>query len=295
MAWIKRNLYFVIFSVVAVALMGLAGYYLFSKWQLNNEMLEELNKRHSILEGLNNENPHPGSGDVNNIEAARKQEQQVRTLIAQARKNFQPAPAIPRGTNISNQEFTAALRHTIEQMQRDAQVTSVTVPPDYSFSFAAEKPRVTFALGSLEALAGQLGEVRAICDVLLQARINSLDGLRRERVSPDDAAGPVSDYTVTHSTTNELAVITPYEITFRCFSSELATVLSGFASSPYGFVVQSVNVEPGSGAPTEGNAPQAAAPGAVQVAGRGGLPTVLDERQLKISLVLNVVKLLPAK
>ena len=39
MDWIKRNLYFVIGSLAALVLMGLAGYYLYSKWQLNNEVL----------------------------------------------------------------------------------------------------------------------------------------------------------------------------------------------------------------------------------------------------------------
>lgn len=39
MDWIKRNLYFLVGSLVAVALMGLAGWYLYSKWQLNNDIL----------------------------------------------------------------------------------------------------------------------------------------------------------------------------------------------------------------------------------------------------------------
>ena len=43
--------------------------------------------------------------------------------------------------------------------------------------------------------------------------------------------------------TNELAVLTPYEVTFRCFSSELAAVLAGLASSPYALLVKTINVE----------------------------------------------------
>ena len=44
MDWIKRNLYFLIGSLVALALMGLAGWYLYSKWQLNNEFLGKLDE-----------------------------------------------------------------------------------------------------------------------------------------------------------------------------------------------------------------------------------------------------------
>jgi len=37
MSWIKRNLIFVICGVAAVVLLGLAGWYLFAQWNLNNE------------------------------------------------------------------------------------------------------------------------------------------------------------------------------------------------------------------------------------------------------------------
>ena len=141
--------------------------------------------------------------------------------------------------------------------------------------------------------------------------------------------------------TNELAVLTPYEVTFRCFSSELASVLAGFASSPAGLIVKSINVEPAAAiaAVTDPAAPAAATyvppvqtytppppppmaergpggmadrygtaqrrytpppvaqpaytppPAGAGAKSKGGLPTVLDEKQLKVTLVLVVVKL----
>ena len=39
MDWIKRNLYFLVGSFVALVLMGLAGWYLYSKGQENAETL----------------------------------------------------------------------------------------------------------------------------------------------------------------------------------------------------------------------------------------------------------------
>ena len=128
-------------------------------------------------------------------------------------------------------------------MQREATNSSVVLPPKYKFSFEAQAGRVTFAPGSLVPLAAQLGEVRAICTILNQAKINALDGVRRERVSADDSSGPATDYIDLHSVTNELAISSPYEVTFRCFTPELAAVLAGFANSPYGIIVKGVNVE----------------------------------------------------
>ena len=72
----------------------------------------------------------------------------------------------------------------------EAADASVTLPPQYGFSFEAERTLVKFAPGSLDALAQQLGEVKKICEILYAARINSLDGVRRVRVSNDDASGP---------------------------------------------------------------------------------------------------------
>ena len=57
MDWIKRNLYFLIGSLVALALMGLAGWYLYSKWQLNNEILGKLDEQYAKLKRLNHRTP----------------------------------------------------------------------------------------------------------------------------------------------------------------------------------------------------------------------------------------------
>ena len=190
-----------------------------------------------------------------------------------------------------------------------------------------------------------MGEVKVICDILNQAKINSLDSVRRERVSADDASGPQSDYLNEVSTTNDLAVLTPYEITFRSFSAELAAVLSHFAASPYGLLVKSLNVEPAPAAaaadpsalasvapvapvytplPTASRRaegpeafasrygrlanpggpavpPRAAAPVPVYAAPvaaapvKSGLQTMLNEKQLKVTMVVEVIKLLPPK
>jgi len=326
MAWIKRNLYFLVGGVAAVVLLGLAGWYLFAKWSLNNSNLEELNKAYAELERIAGVNPNPGNSKTDNIAIAKEQQAKLREEIKKTAQFFAPIPAIPDSTNVTSQDYAAALHHEVDELGRTAASASVNLPPKYNFSFEAQRNLVKFAPGSLAPLAAQLGEVKTICGILYQAKINSLDGIRRERVSADDANGLQTDYLDATSATNDLAVMSPYELTFHCFSPELAAVLAGFASDPHGFLVKTVNVELGgatSGTDQAGAAPgyppgamppgypagadaynrfnpyaaaaAAAAAAATPAVGRGGLPILLDEKPLKITLLVNVVKLQPKK
>ena len=343
MAWIKRNLYFVIGSAVAVALMGLAGWYLYVQWDRNDQILADLKKEYGELDNLNRQNPHPGDSKVDNIKAAREQRQQLLDYLKRSRSFFQRIPPIPDVPKLTDHEFSETLSRTIVQLQRGAAEANVGLVSNYCFSFLAQNNQLNFAPGSLGPLSVQLGEVKAICDVLFQARINALDGVRREPISTNDIAGPLTDYLEQKSVTNDLAVISPYEATFRCFSAELAAALGKFASSPYCMIVKTINVEPGAVEVPTGLQPQVFIPTPTPVvqpvapppvpraadpllsrygpsakryaptppppqpayatqpasapasAVPHGLPTVLEEKLLKVTLTLDVVKLLPPK
>jgi hypothetical protein len=234
--------------------------------------------------------------------------------IRSARKFFQPIPAIPPG-NISSEAFAGALRRTADALQHEADNIGVTLPPKYEFSFSAEDNRMTFAPGSLKPLAAQLGEVRAIVETVFSARVNDFDGIQRVRVSDDDTSGAPSDYIDDHSITNTLAVITPYVVTFRCFTPELSRVVSAFSTSTNMFLIKSINVQPAGattvappeaatmmpGRPGEaermlGRFSEAAAvpaPVAPAAADKGGLQTILKEQLLRVTLEVELVKLLP--
>ncbi len=336
MDWIKRNLIFVVSAAVALVLMGVAGFYNFSGWKHNADEREKLNAGYEELKRLNTLNPHPGGGKVDNIKLAKEQQQELLAFIAKVGSHFAAIPAIPDSTNVSGKEFSSALQLTIDQLQREATNNSVILQPKYKFSFEAHLGRVQFAAGSLETLAVQLGEVKAIATILNRARINALDGIRRARVSSDDNAGPPGDYLDLKSTTNDLAVVTPYEVTFRSFTPELASVLSGLAASPYGLLVKSINVEPAPAStvaePTAspvffstplapatpqmspeqamrsrygmtgkdrfgpGLTPAPAAPVAFAApVAKPTIQTLVKERQLKVVMLIHVVKLLPPK
>lgn len=348
MDWIKRNLVFVIGAVVALVLMALAGYYSYSGWSNNAAQLDEITKAYEELNTLYASKPAPGDGKkVDNIKLAKEQQKEAQEFIQKLAGQLQPIPSIPPmpagATNIASRDYSSALQETIALLQKEAANSSVILPPKYKFSFEKQAGLVTFAPGSVEPLAVQLGEVKAICDILNTAKINSLDGIRRERVagSPDDQTGPATDYLSSPSITNELAILTPYEISFRSFSPELADVLAGFTQSKFGFIVKAVNVEPAqtpvldpaavaapvyaqpayapparpmlgeegvglrarygaAGANPYGANPYAAyanaaqpAPVAAATPVRSGLQTLLKEKQLKVTLLVHVVKLLP--
>ena len=305
-------MFFFIGTALAVGLLAAAGVYEFRNWQRNETALDALNKTYKTLQTINNEKPSPGNNNVNNIQTAREQEQQLRDWIQQAKQYFKPIPPIPNPTNnvVTSEAFAAALRRTIDQLQHEAGNASVTLPPQYGFSFEAERTLVKFAPGSLGPLAEQLGAVKTISEILYAAKINSLDGLQRVRVSDDDARGPQSDYLNEPTVTNNLAIFTPYEVTFRCFSQDLANALSIFASSPHGFVVKDISVQAAAtttassasppGGETTGTQPPPYAPpnqpayqSPSAPTGRGGLQTVLDEHILSITMKIEVVELLP--
>jgi len=284
----------VIGGTVALALLGAAGYYDFKSYSHNSDAFARLNEIYDTLQGLAQQKPSPGNRNVDNIKAAREQEKQVRQWIDQTGKYFQPMAAIPDSPEVTSEAFAAALRKTIDQLQHEAVAANVTLPPKYSFSFEAQRSLVKFAPGSLPPLAVQLGEVKTISEILFAARVNSLDSVQRVRVSDDDAAGPQADYLDDHPAVNGMAVVTPYAITFRAFSQEIAQVLAGFASSPHGFIVQGINVAPAESAATTSGSQETSAPSPAMAA-KGGSPTVLDEQLLRVTLEIKVVKPLPKK
>src|SRR3569832_847795 len=99
MSWVKRNLYFVIGTVIAVILLGLAGWYFYSKYSQNIATFAQLNQAFEELKNLNRQNPHPGSGNVDNIKIAKEQQQELRAWKRDARKKKQrntPKPDVAK-------------------------------------------------------------------------------------------------------------------------------------------------------------------------------------------------------
>ena len=313
MSWIKRNLFFALGGVLALGLLGVAGFYTYKSWSRNNDAKQKLNEIYGTLQSLAQKTPAPGNEEINNTAIAVRQEQQLREWISEAQSYYKPVPALASGINTS-EAFVGLLQRTIDQLQREAKDSGVLLPPKYYFSFAAQKGNFDLATNSLEALAAQLAEVRSVVGILFAAHVNALDGLQRCRVATSDAAGSGSDFIDSQPVVNDMAVITPYTVTFRCFSVELSRVIAGFATSSNAFIIKSITVQPAGVATaaagaTEGAAPAAppalpaggeppagetpVVPVAPPVSTRGGLKIVLKEQLLRVTMDVKLVKLLP--
>ncbi|HEX7655048.1 MAG TPA: Amuc_1100 family pilus-like protein [Verrucomicrobiae bacterium] len=317
MAWIKRNLLFVIGSVVALLAVGGAGFYTFLAYSHNADAFAQFSESVDKLKGLMDQKPAPGSGAVDNIKIAKEQNQQLLKWLATAQGYFQPIAPIPAGT-VTSEAYAGALHRTIDQLQKEAEAAGVVLPPKYDFAFSAQRPLVKFA-GNLDLLAAQLGEVKTMAEILFAARVNALDAIQRVRVTDDDNTGPQTDYIEAHPATNELAIITPYTLSFRCFTPELSAVLNGFSKASSTFIIKSINVQSvaANGMPgmPEGNVgPNPGMPGAPMLPpgyrmNPGGYPTpgvlpaattpknasqaVLKEQLLRVTLEVGLVKLIP--
>ena len=316
MAWIKRNLFFVVGGIITVVLLGGAGYYIYNGWSHNSTAYDKLNEVVEQLKSLK----VPSNDKIDNTQIAKDQNRDLTAWNNSSVGYFRPVPAIP-ARNVTSATYATALSSTIGKLQEEAKSDGVILPPQCTFSFSKQMIAMTFDPGSLTALAEQLGEVRTIAELLFAARINALDGIQRVRL-PDDMNGtqaPQSDYINDLPVTNNLAVVTPYVVTFRCFTPELARVISEFATATNTFIIESVDVQPadataaaagemppgtqpgfqGDGGTVPGRNPyqrygvQAPAPASQPVTGKGGLPTVLKEQLLLVRLEVELVKLSP--
>jgi hypothetical protein len=238
MPWIKRNLFLVVGGLIALGLLGVAGYFLYTKIQLNEEVSAQLDASTTKLKDLVNRDPHPGTPAMDNIGTAKKELQKLQTFLGDVRHYFPPA----RTNQLSDREFRALLDNTINDLKRNAERSGVELASkDYWFTFAAQKSSFSFGQGVVSPLTTQLAEIRALCNILYDAKVISLNSIKRAPIASEDSG--YTDYLTTKAQTNELAVVMPYEVTFQSFSSELASVLEGLIRSTNCFVVRNVAVE----------------------------------------------------
>jgi hypothetical protein len=288
----------------------------------NKELDTQLEETKSRLDTLYRKNPYPSRS---NIALAKAELDRVRKEVGAAKGSFKPIPF----QNVADKDFHNLLETTIFELQERARQIGIELPEkDYAFSFKAQKSSLTFAPGSFPTLPEQLAEIKTVCDILFDAKINRLANVKRMRITVDDPAGSADYHEADYQTvTNDLThtVSNPYEVTFHSFSAELAAALQGFYKSPYGIIVKSLAVEPAPevqlppgqprnpiflprpGVPPPGAAvpavpqqqPGAIQPGAVlprPVPRAGGpaqkevLQTILNEKLLKITLFIEVIK-----
>jgi hypothetical protein len=316
MDWLKKNLILAVSGVVALVVIGGAGWYLYSQIQADQEIEEQLSALRGTLKELEGKTPYPSQ---ENLVAAEEQLGQVTNFLIKADRFFGT-----RSTNapVSNTEFSSMLARTVDELKRAAQAAKVSLPTNYAFSFSAQRELMKFDMTNLTRVASQVEDVRVMSKILFDAHIYELIAIQRAPVSGDDTNAiqtKASDYlAVKRVTTNEFSMTLPYVATIRCCTPELGAALEGLGRAPYGFFVKWLKVEPGEVQPeAEPGAPQVSTGGmSPEMARRYGLgryrqPTmdaspeaaaaaaaaakkvgvILKEKPLKVQLMIEVIKM----
>jgi hypothetical protein len=306
MSWIKRNLALVISGVIAIGLLGVGGWYLWSAVDNNNKVDNEIGQTKQEIERLLNMEPSPNK---TNLDQAQRETARLHEFIGQAKRLFPPTPA-PAGP-LNNESFKSLLETTVNDLHKQAVSVSIALPESaggsYYFTFENQRLPVVFPPESLRPLSERLHEVQFMMSVLIKARINRLNYIKRAMVPGErpqqGAQGSMADYVNIPARTNAETgmVLWPYELEFDCFTSEIATVIEAFERAEYAFVVKAPQVtladesrtgewrprmpgNPPGNPPGRPGVPRAVAPAPAE------LTTVINERLLHVLLRLDVIK-----
>jgi hypothetical protein len=262
MAWIKRNLFFVLSVVAGLILTGYCGWLFAGDLRANaavDKDFQENVARYNQL--LLKANPYPSA---DNIARAKADQNQVKDFEAEVRKACSASPPPPK---VDEKGFSAYLEDTIFELKVKATNAAVSLPDDMAFGFTDWRSKLSYPLGNLQPWMQQLMEIRFLCEVLFDAKINSVATFRRVSVSTNDVFLTTTDTFPASMVTNAMETITPYKIEFRCFTRELAGVIRGLAQSSNCFVVKCIVVKPAGMTFAEPNLP--APPPVVEAPARG--------------------------
>jgi hypothetical protein len=235
MAWLKRNLIFVVSGLVALGVLGFATIYMMSKKELNETVTADLQNKQSEWNRLNQKDPHPGTDSLDNITAAQVEQKKVTAVLEEARTHYEMMNAT---NTIDNATFKKMLDDSLYELKQQASASGVETPQDFGFTFTSQRNELRFPEASLVPLKSRLEDIKDICSVLYNSKVHGITSLKRPAVAEEESALGAQDYHSYTPVTNSLAVITPYELTFRGFSAEVASVLHGFATSEKFMVVK---------------------------------------------------------
>jgi|SRR6185503_2255795 hypothetical protein len=244
MVWIKRNLALVVSGLVGLVLIGFGTYLVLGGLARNKELSEEVERTRNRASVHYDANPFPSQ---TNIAMAKQEMETLRAGISRAQKHFSPVPL----EKMDIKRFMAWRDETLNELRLAAKHAGTDLPSDrYPFSFATQRDRTQFGPNTLPHVAEQMAEVKALCMMLFDARVNRIGNIRRAKVSDDDKNSSFgSDYTTAGvlDVMNDPAghmVSHPYEFTFYSFTTELAEVLNRLQRSTNGFLLKAIQVEP---------------------------------------------------
>jgi hypothetical protein len=307
MRWIKRNLFLLIGIVVAIGLMAGAVVYLISKIKADQKASKDLKTKQADLITLKQYAPYPEQA---NLDLAQGEALRLAQYVTNVQAHF----TYPDVSKMTSQEFSSLLLNSIAELQKGAEQAGVQLPSlRYGFSYEPLVQQVNFDAASIEPLSRQLMETKLICGALYESRIHKLESFKRVRVSVlDPAQGPqYLDKAINPAAYNGIATVTPYELVFIGFATELAAVVEKLQRSKVFFAVKIVSLDtlktgPGAAAPAPAPAPSAtstnsaAGGAAAKTKAKAPEPVAakdelyLFEQPLRVQLFVEVIRLNPA-
>lgn len=236
MPWIKKNLMLVLGGLIGFILLGGSGFFLFSEASREGGVNAQLEEKRGEWERLNNLNPYP---DDKNIKFVKEEATRVGKLATSLRDSIRPVEATSVTDTFS---LKLLIETTISNLRKEADEAGVALPDRYAFTFQKLREMPQFDSNGIPKLAEQVSEVAILCRVLFDAKVHSLDTLRRAPVLREEGGAP--DYLTKRGATNQWVVRTPYDLSFKAFSSELAEVIRGFAALDSCISIKTINIEP---------------------------------------------------
>jgi hypothetical protein len=237
MPWIKKNLTLVLGGLVGLVLLGGSVFFLFAQSTRESTVNAALEEKRAEWNRLNSLNPYP---DEKNIKAVRDEAARVEKLTSALRESIKSSAVQPVTDTFS---LKLLIETTISDLKKEAEAAGVHVPDRYAFTFQKLREMPQFESNGIPKLAEQVAQISLLCRVLFDAKIHSLDQLRRPAILKDE--GGSTDYLTKKAVTNRnLIVRAPYDLSFRAFSSELAGVLRGFSSLQEVVAIKTINIEP---------------------------------------------------
>jgi hypothetical protein len=290
MLWLKRNLFLVVGILVSLGLLGGAIAYLMTKYgeadgyqQKFSEVREEFKKYQEMAPTPNKENIGLAEADTKRLE----------TYMGEVKKLFKTPPYV----KMDDAAFISLLLNSVAELNRNATNAAVMLPAvqgGYKFTFANQFGKTKFSSNSVPLYNMQLMEIKSICNVLYQAKVVSIESMRRAPVAVEDNPPSGADYIDRRIITNQFGIVVPYEVTFKCFSAELAAVIDAFARTEEFILVKNLVVQgEAPAAPITSETPmtpQPPPPPKKGAAVRPVLKTILDEKPLRVTLQLDLMR-----
>ena len=311
MIFVRRNLFWILGGLASVVMVVASLLFATSAKSKADENLRALSAYTNSVNQLKDATPYPSPETIAKVD---EDTVSVEDFSRQAEALFDhPKPPV-----MPPRQFKVHLINSLVALQAEATHHNVRLPPEFRFTFAHLLPKPNLLPYSVGPLGERLQDIQHLSKILFESRVHSIDSFARVPAHEREKGGRVLLYDVGIRTnlTTETAEFTstPYRFTFRGFTSELTEVLNRLANSDRFYVVRQIEVQAMQSADSwqaVGKAPndfadnatlkttrvnllrQAHIAAAAQGVVRQTLETIVDERLLRVTLMVDVVKRIP--